>query len=61
MFGVTFADRPGIKRILMYPEFTGHPLRKDYPIKKRQPLIGPVDGPARERMTAADLRPRLIE
>ena len=60
MFGVTFADRPDIKRILMYPEFAGHPLRKDYPIKKRQPLIGPADGPARERMTAADLRPRLL-
>ncbi|TPW21161.1 MAG: NADH-quinone oxidoreductase subunit C [Elusimicrobia bacterium] len=60
MFGVTFADRPDIKRILMYPEFTGHPLRKDYPIKKRQPLSGPADGPARERMTAADLRPRLL-
>ena len=60
MFGVAFADRPDIKRILMYPEFTGHPLRKDYPIKERQPLIGPADGPARERMTAADLRPRLL-
>lgn len=61
MFGVAFSDRPGLKRILMYPEFEGHPLRKDYPIKKRQPLIGPVDGPARERMTAADLRPRIVE
>jgi NADH-quinone oxidoreductase subunit C len=33
MFGVTFADRPGIKRILMYDGFVGHPLRKDYPIR----------------------------
>jgi NADH-quinone oxidoreductase subunit C len=26
---------------LMYEEFKGHPLRKDYPHTKRQPLIGP--------------------
>jgi NADH-quinone oxidoreductase subunit C len=44
MFGVGFADRPGIKRLLMYPEFQGHALRKDYPIAKRQPLIGPKSG-----------------
>ncbi|MBI3297394.1 MAG: NADH-quinone oxidoreductase subunit C [Elusimicrobia bacterium] len=61
MFGVRFADRPDVKRILMYPEFTGHPLRKDYPIKKRQPLIGPADASARERLSPADLRPRIVE
>ena len=44
MFGVKFADRPGIKRLLMYEEFVGHALRKDYPIAKRQPLIGPKSG-----------------
>ena len=44
MFGVRFADRPDIKRLLMYEEFAGHPLRKDYPIAKRQPLIGPKSG-----------------
>lgn len=44
MFGVKFADRPGIKRLLLYEEFIGHPLRKDYPIAKRQPLIGPKSG-----------------
>jgi len=27
----------------MYEEFKGHPLRKDYPVNKRQPLIGPVN------------------
>lgn len=44
MFGIGFVDRPGIKRLLMYEEFKGHPLRKDYPIFKRQPLIGPASG-----------------
>jgi NADH-quinone oxidoreductase subunit C len=41
MFGVKFRNHPNLKRILMYEEFQGHPLRKDYPIRKRQPLIGP--------------------
>ncbi len=44
MFGVKPVDRPDIKRLLMYEEFVGHALRKDYPIAKRQPLIGPKSG-----------------
>jgi len=41
MFGVRFSGHPNLKRLLLYEEFVGHPLRKDYPINRRQPLIGP--------------------
>ena len=42
-YGITFKGHPELRRILLYEGFQGHPLRKDYPIKKRQPLIGPIN------------------
>lgn len=41
MFGIRFEGHPNLKRLLLYEEFVGHPLRKDYPINRRQPLVGP--------------------
>jgi len=50
MFGVIFKNHPDLRRILMYPEFEGHPLRKDYPADKIQPLIAYRDVPNIEKI-----------
>lgn len=39
LYGIRFRNHPNLKRILLYEEFVGHPLRKDYPKEKRQPLV----------------------
>jgi NADH-quinone oxidoreductase subunit C len=39
LFGVNFEGHPDLRRLFMYDGFEGHPLRKDYPLRRRQPLI----------------------
>jgi len=50
MYGIRFENHPDLRRIYLYEEFVGYPLRRDYPKEKRQPLVRrkdfPLDGEA---------------
>ncbi len=39
MSGVHFRGHPDLRRILMYPEFEGHPLQRTYAADRTQPLV----------------------
>jgi NADH-quinone oxidoreductase subunit C len=57
MFGIKFDGHPNLRRIMMDERFTGHPLRKEYPIKQREPFadnipfhLGPNPLPKSEKL-----------
>ena len=39
MFGIAFDGNTDLRPILLYEGFVGHPLRKDYPKRREQPLV----------------------
>jgi NADH-quinone oxidoreductase subunit C len=38
-YGIRFKGHGDLRRMLLYEEFKGHPLRKDYAMRDRQPLV----------------------
>ena len=44
MYGIVFRGNRDLRPILLYEGFVGHPLRKDYPKLREQPLVAYREG-----------------
>ena len=60
MYGINFVGNADQRRLLLYEEFVGHPLRKDYPVQGKQPRI-PLRSPEVENTARDMVRPPLVQ